>query len=470
MARLFVPLAQVLYRQREGAEALWVQWALYLLEQAGYARAHAHSNAPPRLRADTRPKCHLRPKRHAVLWPPRHTLRHKGQQGAGCRASAVSNLRLYLDWNATTPLSAGARAAMLAALDTCGNPASLHAEGRAARALVENARALVAALVGGRAENVVFVSGASEAANALLREGLVGCCGRDLQSGGPVVVGATEHAAVLAAAGEGAVIVPVNREGVIEPATLKAVLAAHSGARVALQLANNETGVILPIPALAHSVHAAGGALIVDAVQAPGRVTVDLAALGADALFLSAHKFGGPKGVGAIVFADSRIRLHQAFLRGGGQESGQRGGTPNVLGIVGMGAAAHEARLACTSAQEQAQRRDTFETQLRAHSPDVLIFGAHAPRLPNTSLFALPGLSAERALIGLDLAGIAVSSGSACSSGKLRASHVLSAMQAPDWAIPNAIRVSIGPTTTQEDLARCLLVLASGIKYANRVA
>ncbi|WP_150287758.1 cysteine desulfurase family protein [Rhabdaerophilum calidifontis] len=373
--------------------------------------------------------------------------------------------RAYLDWNASAPLLPEARAAMLAALDEAGNPSSIHAEGRAARAIVEAARAEVAALAGGEAENVVFTSGATEAINAVLRRGLGGCCGRDLAVGERVIVGATEHAAVFAAAAA-AEIAPVGPDGLIDRAALAARLVEGPPALVMIQLANNETGIRQDIPALAGIVHAAGGALVVDAVQGPGRIAGPLAAAldGADAVILSAHKFGGPKGVGALIFADRRTRLASALIAGGGQERGQRGGTENIPGIAGMGAAARAVHAAGKVPERLIHLRDTFENHLNHIAADALIAGQGGPRLANTSLFAIPGLSAEKALIAFDLAGVALSSGSACSSGKVRASHVLRAMGAAEWVIEGALRVSIGPATREEDLERCLAVLARQLR------
>lgn len=384
--------------------------------------------------------------------------------------------RAYLDWNATAPLHPAAREAVLRALDTPGNPSSIHAEGRAARALLEAARGEVAALVGGEAENVVFTSGATEAANALLgadgwHVSPLSLCGDDHPGRGVLVYGATEHAAVIAAAtramDERGFSVPIKPDvhGRIAPETLAATLGEWrekfpEGARplVAIQLVNNETGVLQDIPALAEAAHAAGALMIVDAVQGPGKIAVDLKALGADAIFLSAHKFGGPKGVGAIVFAHASTHLTRAFIAGGGQERGQRGGTENLPGIAGMGAAA-KAVMAEFDADKLAHLRDAFEGRLKKIAPDVRIVGKKAPRLPNTSCFAIPGITAEKALIAFDLAGVAVSSGSACSSGKVKASHVLAAMGEHGWVKGGAIRLSIGPTTTGAGINKALEVI-----------
>lgn len=374
--------------------------------------------------------------------------------------------RAYLDWNATTPVHPRAKAAVVAALDLVGNPSSIHAEGRVARALMERARADVAALVGGEAENVVFTSGATEAANALFRAGISGCCGKDLAGGLRPAVSAIEHAAVIAAAGPEAMIIPVDAKGTVDAEALRAMLASGGPALVAIQLANNETGAVQDICSLANIVHDAGGALIVDAVQGPGKMigpgklSIDVNTLGADAVFLSAHKFGGSKGIGAIIFHDSRTRLAEAFLKGGGQERGQRGGTENLPGIAGMGAAARAIIELSEAPQKMSGLRDAFESRLNQLAADVVILSQGAPRLANTTCFAIPGLRAEQALIAFDLDGVAVSSGSACSSGKVKASHVLAAMGQSEWVKAGAIRVSIGEATTMDEIERCLASLA----------
>lgn len=382
--------------------------------------------------------------------------------------------RAYLDWNATAPLHPAAREAMLSALSIPGNPSSIHAEGRAARATVEAARREVAALAGAEPADVVFTSGATEAANAILRAGLQMACA--LLPGAPVparpvIAAGIEHAAILQAI-EAAdlpsgyrIALPVTADGLVTEAALVAALAEARAVApaqppmVLLQLANNETGVIQPVAELAALVREAGGIVAVDAVQGPGRLALDIGALGADVLFLSAHKFGGPKGVGAIVFARDEVRLQRAFIAGGGQESGQRGGTENVAGIAGMGAAARAVRAIPEAPHAMIQLRDEFENRLNHLAADVEIVGKGVSRLPNTTCFAIRGLPAAQALIAFDLDGVAVSSGSACSSGKVKASHVLEAMGMPAVIREGAIRVSIGPETTWADLDRCLASL-----------
>ncbi|MCA3632202.1 MAG: cysteine desulfurase [Methylobacterium sp.] len=388
----------------------------------------------------------------------------------------MAKARAYLDWNATAPLHPAAREAVLRALDTIGNPSSIHAEGRAARALVEEARAGVAALVGGEAGNVVFTSGATEAANALLGANQASfspilLCGDDHPPRGAVIYSETEHPCVIAAAlrsmdiAGAALPIKPQPDGRISPGALAEMLERArpiqpEGARplVAIQLANSETGVLQDIPALAEIARANGAIVIVDAAQGPGRVEIDINKLDADALFLSAHKFGGPKGIGAIIFAHDTTRLARAFIPGGGQERGQRGGTENVPGIAGMGAAARAAK-ANLDPETLIELRERFENHLKAIAPEVRIVGEGVARLPNTSLFAIPGVTAEKALIAFDLAGVAVSSGSACSSGKVKASHVLEAMGEHGWVKAGAIRLSIGPTTTAADIDQALGVV-----------
>jgi len=366
--------------------------------------------------------------------------------------------RAYLDWNATTPLHPEAKAAMTAALDVFGNPSSIHQEGRAARAMLEAARADVAAMVGGEAENTVFTSGASEALSALMRIGPCASCGGAALAGA-VLMSAVEHVAVLAAAPPEARIITVDSRGLVDEEALRRALNAHGPALVFIQLANNETGVIQPVPTLSAIIHDAGGLLVVDGVQAPGKMPLDITALGADALVLSAHKFGGPKGVGAMIFRNASVRLASAFIAGGGQERGQRGGTENLPGIIGMGAAARAALEDNAAPARMVALRDAFERALLALHPEALLVNA-APRLPNTTLFALPGVSASQALITFDLGGVAVSSGSACSSGKVKASHVLEAMGAAPALREGAVRVSLGCETSEAEMAQALAVLA----------
>jgi cysteine desulfurase len=363
--------------------------------------------------------------------------------------------RVYLDWNATTPLRKEARQAMAAALDLCGNPSSVHAEGRQARKLVEDARAIVARAVGALTRNVVFTSGGTEANALTLRSGLKRGSNPPVER---LVASAIEHASVLAGgrfAADAVRTAGVTRSGLVDLDRLRAALAEGPPALVSVMLANNETGAVQPVAEAAEIVHAAGGLLHVDAIQAFGKMSVDMKRLGADLVTLSAHKIGGPKGVGALVLAEGLTGL-QPLLRGGGQELSRRAGTENVTGIVGFGAAV---RAALEGLESDAIRlgglRSRLESGLR-ETPGAIVFSDGAPRLPNTTLFTVPGLKAETAVIGFDLAGIAVSSGSACSSGKVQPSHVLEAMGFGPEIAQGAVRLSLGWSTQDADIDYCL--------------
>ena len=343
----------------------------------------------------------------------------------------------YLDHNATTRLRAEALAAMADALAETGNPSSVHGAGRAARKRVEAARAQVARLVGADARDVVFTSGGSEANNLALKGARAA----------RILVSAIEHPSVLNAAPD-AEQVPVGADGTVDLAALERMLAdGPDTALVALMLANNETGVIQPVAEAARLAHAHGASLHCDAVQAAGKIAVDVAALGADTYALSAHKLGGPQGVGALVVRPGAAV--RAQISGGGQESGLRAGTENVAGIVGFGVAAACALNELAEYGKTAALRDHMEQSLGAR-----VFGAESPRLPNTSQLAMPGVAAETQVIALDLAGFAVSAGAACSSGKVAAPYVLTAMGVPDREAAMAIRISLGRDTTGEEIAR----------------
>jgi cysteine desulfurase len=366
--------------------------------------------------------------------------------------------RIYLDWNATAPLRPQARAAALAALDSSGNPSSVHAEGRAARRLIEEAREKVAALVAAEPRNVVFTSGGTEA-NMLA---LTPASGPDGKVPDRLLISALEHPSVLAGGRFAAAAVqrvPATGDGRIDLAALADALAAMEGRRalVSLMLANNETGVVQPVSEAARVTREAGGVLHVDAVQAAGRIPCDIKVIGADLLTLSGHKIGALKGVGAVVRRDAAVPFPAPLIKGGGQERGARAGTENVAGIAAFGAAA-AAALMDLGAEAGAMRalRDRLEAGLRSASPDLVVFGAEAERLPNTTLFALNGMKAETAVIAFDLEGIAVSSGAACSSGKVQPSHVLAAMGVPPQLARAAVRVSLGPTTTQSEIDRTI--------------
>ncbi|MBZ9798237.1 cysteine desulfurase family protein [Mesorhizobium sp. ES1-4] len=365
----------------------------------------------------------------------------------------MAAIRAYLDYNASAPLLSAAREAMVATFDAA-NPSSVHAEGRAARRLVDHARRDVAALVNGKAEHVVFTSGATEAASTLLTPDWQ--MGRGAIRMSRLYVCEADHPCLLNGGRFPAnlvVRIGVDADGIVDLEALTAALAGHDKADglplVAIHAANNETGVIQPIDRIAEVVKAAGGILVVDAVQAAGRVSIDMSAGYADYLILSSHKIGGPKGVGAIVAA-ADLMMPKPLINGGGQEKGHRGGTENLAAIAGFGAAAREALAGLQAMDAVRARRDEIEAIVKMLVPDAEIFGAGAPRLANTTFFAIPGVKAETAQIAFDLAGVALSAGSACSSGKVGPSHVLKAMGRGDSL--GALRVSVGAATGARDI------------------
>jgi cysteine desulfurase len=335
---------------------------------------------------------------------------------------------------------------MVAALDVAGNPSSPHAEGRRARGLIEDAREQVAALVGAKPAEVVFTSGGTEANNAVLAAGW-----------DTILMSGIEHDSVLAPAqrsGAPVMDIPVGGDGVVRQEGFAGHMAQAGRALVSLQMANNETGALQPVAEVAAMARQHGFGMHSDAVQAAGRVPIDMAALGVDYLTLSAHKLGGPKGVGALVVRDGASL--PAFIAGGGQERRRRAGTENVAGIVGFGAAAEAARHDLAETERVRTLRDRLEAEAREITPEALVIAGEAERLPNTTCLAWPGASAETLVIALDLRGIAVSAGAACSSGKVGASRVLAAMGiAPDMARA-AIRISLGPSSGERDVAAFL--------------
>ncbi len=343
--------------------------------------------------------------------------------------------RVYLDANASEAPRPDAIAAMRAALDLPGNPSSVHADGRAARRVLEDARETVAARLGGRPADLVFTSGGTEADALAIHA---------LRDGRRVIVGATEHDAVRAAAPDAAIL-PVDRNGSADLAALARLLDGGP-ALVCLMLANNETGTIQDIASTSALCRAADALLVVDAVQAAGRIALDMRALGADALTLSSHKLGGPLGAGAVLFAREAALRVRPLIPGGGQERGWRGGTPAVPAIAGFAAAWR----AATDGAAIADLRDAAERA--AVAAGAIAIGADAPRLPNTTCLALPGVRADTQVIALDLAGISVSAGAACSSGKVARSHVLDAMGLGGLA-GEAIRVSLPWNATEADIA-----------------
>jgi cysteine desulfurase len=362
----------------------------------------------------------------------------------------MTSTRAYLDWNASAPLRPEARAAMLAALDAVGNPSSPHSEGRRVRAIVEDAREEVAALVGAKPAEVIFTSGATEANNAVMAAGWQA-----------ILLAGIEHDSVLAPArnlarsGKARIIdlaVDGNgRVGTEDVAKGAREATAAAPALLSVQLANNETGVVQPVAAAAEIARSQGLAVHTDAVQAAGRIAIEFKALGVHYLSLSAHKIGGPKGVGALVIRDGAAL--PALIAGGGQERRRRAGTENVPAIAGFGAAACAAGRDLEAVARVQALRDRVEAEILAVTPSALVIAANAERLPNTTSVALPGASAETLVIALDLAGVAVSAGAACSSGKVGASHVLESMGLEPALARSVIRVSLGWGSTERDVA-----------------
>ena len=371
--------------------------------------------------------------------------------------------RVYLDWNATTPLRPEARQAMEVAWDMAGNPSSVHAEGRQARRLVEGARAAISGAVGARPQDLVFTSGGTEANALALTPGLRRGVGEPAQR---LLVSAIEHTSVLSGGRfppEAIGTIQVTGSGLIDIDHLRRLLAVGRPALVSVMLANNETGALQPVGEVADIVHEAGGLLHVDAIQALGKIPFDIKSLRADLITFSAHKVGGPKGVGALVLAEETQGL-EPLLRGGGQELGRRAGTENVAGIAAFGAATTAAMAALAGDISRLHAlRERLENGLQ-QTPGMIVFSAEVPRLPNTTLFTVPGLKAETAVIGFDLGGIAVSSGSACSSGKVQPSHVLAAMGFGKELAQGAVRLSMGWSTSEADID---LTLEAWRKLAN---
>ena len=350
--------------------------------------------------------------------------------------------QVYLDFNATAPARPEVVDAVAATLAEGGNASSVHGVGRAARARVENARDKLAALVGMPPESVIFTASGTEANNQALR-----CCGRMR-----VIVSAIEHESVQQARA-GAATAPVTGDGVVDLDALEALLAADDApAVVSLMLANNETGVIQPVAEAASLARRYGALVHCDAVQAGGKIPIDMAALGVDFLTLSAHKMAGPQGVGALIVR-ARDNIGR-FVHGGGQEAGLRAGTENVAGIAGFGVAAELAAEGLADFAGLADLRDDLERRVKAAAAGVVVFGEARARLPNTAKFATPELSSETQVMGLDLAGVAISAGSACSAGKVEPPYVLRAMAVPDELSLCAVRVSLGWSTQPADIDR----------------
>ncbi len=375
----------------------------------------------------------------------------------------MASTRLYLDWNATSPLHPAAREAVLRALDMFGNPNSVHGEGRAVRAAIEAARRQVAKLAAADPAHVILTSGATEAANMVLTPDFR--MGRTPLAVGHLYYSAIEHPAVR----EGGRFpkdktseIAVTSAGVVDLDALRGLLEAHDKTSglpmVAIMLVNNETGIVQPVREAAEIVHAHGGLLVVDAVQAAGRIALDINELGADFLIVSSHKIGGPKGAGALI-SRGEVLMPRPLIHGGGQEKGHRSGTENSLAVIGFGAAAEVALAEFETRNAMVLAlRDRLESGMRAAAPDVIIHGADGQRAANTTFFTLPGLKAETGQIAFDLEGVALSAGSACSSGKVGESHVLTAM-GNDPKL-GALRISLGFSTTAEDIDRAIAAFA----------
>ena len=346
----------------------------------------------------------------------------------------------YLDWNATTPLRPEAVAAITAALAHCGNPSSVHRRGREVRQIVESARETVASLIRADPEGVVFVSGGTEANHLAL-----------LGSGRRrILVSAVEHSSVLQAVPDDERIA-VDGSGIVDLPRLEDQLAADPRpALVSVMLANNETGLIEPVTDIAAVAHRHGALFHCDAVQAAGKIPVDVAKIGADLVSLSAHKLGGPSGIGALIVRGAAELT--PMIRGGGQERGRRAGSENLPGIAGFAAAARAAMDGLADYERVRELRDSLEALLLEAAPEAVVIGAGAPRLPNTAAIALPSVSAETQVIALDLDGVMVSAGAACSSGKVGPSHVLQAMGFPPEIAGSTIRVSLGWSTTAAEI------------------
>lgn len=372
--------------------------------------------------------------------------------------------RIYLDHNATTPLSEPVKAAIAQALEVYGNPSSVHQDGRAARKIVEDAREAVAHCVGSRPADVVFTGSATEANTMIVRA--------FADAGHSVFVSSIEHASVIDVLDASNVtIIPVSQEGIVEATALEALLSERfapvddtGGAEpflVSVMLANNETGAIQPIHEIARVVHAYGGLIHCDAVQAIGKLPVNMSDLGIDFLSLSAHKFGGPKGVGALIATAASLKWLKPLFLGGGQERRYRAGTENLLGIAGLGEAARHATQRMKDMQRLGHLRDGLDDAVIAIDPQTVIFAKDQARLANTTCFSVTGLSSEKAVIQCDLKSVSIGSGSACSSGKVAPSHVLKAMGASDDLTASSVRVSLGVENTEAEISEFIEVWRS---------
>jgi len=352
---------------------------------------------------------------------------------------------IYLDYNASAPVKPAIRTAVMEAMERHGNPSSVHRFGRIAKRHVEEARASVAAFAGVKPAQVIFTSGGTETNNMALRA----------LSGANIITSSIEHDSILACVAD-AQRMPVTAEGLIDLAMAEKILkSAPPRSIVSVMLVNNETGVIQPVEDIARLTKACGHIIHTDAVQAAGRLPLDFAALGVDMLTLSAHKIGGPKGIGALIVAE-KLAL-QSMIKGGGQEMNRRAGTENVPGIVGFGVAAQLAADDLLDMPRLTAMRDELQARLQEiGGEDAVVLGANTPRVANTLCIAMRGMNSETQVMGMDLAGVAVSAGSACSSGKVKASHVLRAMGYGEEIASSALRISLGWNTQASDVVRCI--------------
>lgn len=368
--------------------------------------------------------------------------------------------RVYMDYNATAPLLDAARDAMLLSMEELGNPSSVHNEGQRARRIINSARDNLANLCSAEAAHITFTSGATEAATHLLTPDYK--MGRAALNVSKLYVSAVEHPCFLSGgrfSSEDIVITDVDENGRIDLNALETQLSNHDQSQglpmLALQAVNNETGVIQPIENAIACARAHNGLVVIDAVQLLGKKSLSIAEMDADFIIVSSHKIGGPKGVGAII-SKGEVLMPVPLIVGGGHEKGHRAGTENLIGISGFGAACETAQKNLHVFQDIGIKRDQLEQKMQNFAPDLVIHGNGVERIDNTTCFTLPGMKSETMQIAFDMEGIAASSGSACSSGKVGESHVLVAMNAD--ASSGALRVSMGPNTTDEDIGRFLKV------------
>lgn len=359
---------------------------------------------------------------------------------------------VYLDYNATCPLRPGVKEAILESLEIPGNASSIHIYGRDARKSVENARKQVADLIGGNAEKVTFNSGATEGNNTIM----------NAYASQGVLVSAIEHPCIIEL-GHSTEMIHVTRDGEIDLEHFEEMISkSPPPMMVSVMMVNNETGVIQPLKEIIDVCHVRGIKVHTDATQAAGRTDVNLFLLNADYMTISSHKIGGPQGVGALITTNDTVP--PVMVRGGGQEKNHRAGTENVAGIVGFGAAAEHAKKNLSKYQKLEEHQEYLESELKKLNKNIVIFGENADRVCNTTCFSIPGANAETMLIAFDLEGIALSSGSACSSGKVSQSHVLKAMGASEAELKGALRISYGWATTRKDIDKFLNAAETIIK------